>query len=97
MDDLKLYSNSEKERDPLIQTVRLFSADIGMDFGIEKCAILVMKKSRLVKLEEIVLPDSKVIKSLKEGEGYKYLGVLESVWSLVEDIKIKVLVIQESY
>ena len=57
MDDLKLYSKNEKELDSLIQTVRLFSADIGMEFGIEKCAVLVMKKGKLVKSERIVLPD----------------------------------------
>ena len=35
MDDLKLYAKNEKELDLLVQTVRLFSKDIGMDFGIE--------------------------------------------------------------
>ena len=37
MDDLKLYSRSEKGLDSLLQTVRVFSEDIGMEFGIEKC------------------------------------------------------------
>ena len=44
MDDLELYSKSEKALDSLIQTVRIFSEDIGMQFGIDKCAMLVMKK-----------------------------------------------------
>ena len=44
MDDLELYSKSEKALDPLIQTVRIFSKDTGMQFGIDKCAMLVMKK-----------------------------------------------------
>ena len=43
MDDLKLYAMNEKGVDSLIQTVRVFSEDIGMEFGIEKCAVLVMK------------------------------------------------------
>ena len=42
VDDLKLYSRSEKGLDSLVQTVRAFSEDIGMEFGIEKCAILVV-------------------------------------------------------
>ena len=42
MDDLKLYSWSEKRLDSLVQTVRVFSEDIGMEFGIGKCAMLVM-------------------------------------------------------
>ena len=36
MDDLKLYSQSEKGLDSLVQTVRVFSEYIGMDFGIER-------------------------------------------------------------
>ena len=39
MDDLKLYSRSEKGLNSLVQTVRVFSEDIGMEFGIEKCAV----------------------------------------------------------
>ena len=40
MDDLKLYSRSEKGFDSLVQTARVFGVDIGMEFGIEKCAML---------------------------------------------------------
>ena len=39
MDDLKLYSRSENGLDSLVQTVFVFSEDIGMEFGIEKCAM----------------------------------------------------------
>ena len=35
MNDFKLYSRSEKGLDSLVQTVRVFSEDIGMEFGIE--------------------------------------------------------------
>ena len=42
MDDLKMYSRSEKGLDSLVQTVRVFTEDIGMAFGIEKCAMLVI-------------------------------------------------------
>ena len=37
-----------------------------------------MKKRKIVKLDGIQLPNDKVIKSLEEGESYKYLGVLEA-------------------
>ena len=83
MDDLKLYSQSEKGLDSLVQTVRVFSEDIGMEFGIEKCAML-------VKSVGIVLPDGKVIKSLKAGEGYKYLGILEADKFLEEKMKLNI-------
>ena len=41
VDDLKLYSKNS-----LVLTVRIFSEDIGMQFGIDKCAMLVMKKGK---------------------------------------------------
>ena len=46
-----------------------------MEFGTEKCAILVIEKRKIVKSVGIELPDGKVIKSLQEAEIYKYLGI----------------------
>ena len=42
MDDLKLYFKKEKGLESLVQPVRIFSDDIGMEFGIDKCATLVL-------------------------------------------------------
>ena len=44
MDDLKLYGKDKDQLDSLVQTVRIFSSDIGMTFGIEKCAMVEMKR-----------------------------------------------------
>ena len=46
-DDLKLHSRNEKELDSLVQRACVFS-DIGMQFGIKKCAILVMEKGKIL-------------------------------------------------
>ena len=70
MDDLKLYSRSEKGLESLVQTVCVFRKDIGMEFGIEKRPTLVRKKGKTVKSVGIELPDDKVIESLQEGENY---------------------------
>ena len=90
MNDLKLYSQSEKGLDSLVQTVCVFSEDIGMEFGIEKCAMLIMEKGKIVKSVGIELPDHKVIKSLQEGDSYKYLGILEADKFLEEKMKFNV-------
>lgn len=58
MNDLKLFSRSEKELSSLVQTIRVFSKHMGMEFGIEKYAMLVMKKGINVKSVGIQLPDS---------------------------------------
>ena len=61
MDNLKLYSRSEKELDLLVQTVPVFIENIGMEFGIEKCAMLVTEKGKIVKSVGTELSDGKVI------------------------------------
>ena len=46
MDDIKLFAKNEKELETLIHTVKIYSQDIKMEFGIEKCATLVMKRGK---------------------------------------------------
>ena len=77
-----ISSCTQKDLESLIQTVRIYSSDIGMEFGLEKCASLVMKRGKIVESDGITLPDDKMIRNLKEDERYKYLGVQE-----LDDIK----------
>jgi len=49
-----------------------------MQFGIEKCAVLSMYRGNLREIPGIALPDDTSIKGLKEGDNYKYLGVLQA-------------------
>ena len=90
MDDLKLYSQGEKGLDSLIQTVCVFSEDIGIEFGIEKSAMLVMENGKIVKSVGLELPDGKVIKLLQEGESNQYLGILDTDKFLEEKMKLNV-------
>ena len=90
MDDLKLYSKSEKALYSLIHTVKIISEDIGMQFRIDKCVILLTKNRKIVKSGGIQLPNDKIIKSLEEGESCKYLGGLEADEVMVNEMKSKV-------
>ena len=56
MDDLKLSSRNEKELDSLVQTIRIFSKNIGIKFGVEKYAMLVTEKGKIVKSVGTELP-----------------------------------------
>ena len=76
MDDLKLYAKTERELEELMIVVDRYSSDIGMEFGFDKCAMIVIKAVVKVKSEGIVLPTGDVIKEL-DRNGYKYLGVLQ--------------------
>ena len=76
MDDLKLFAKSENEIDTLVNTVHIFSQDIGMEFGVKKCGVVSLKRGKLIKSNGIELPTGEKIKNVDE-DGYKYLGVIE--------------------
>ena len=57
MDDLKLYAKSQNEIESLIHTVRIFSDDIGMEFRLDKCATIKMKRGKLVEMERVTLAE----------------------------------------
>ena len=76
MDDLKLYAANEPMLDSLVQTVRIFSNDIRMEFGLDKCGVLVLKRGRVVRSDGIELPNGEKMTEI-DLEGYKYLGILE--------------------
>ena len=68
MDDLKPYAKSERKLDSLIQTVRIFSDDVGIVFGLYKCALLVLKRGKMVGTERIKLPDRKRVREVSPDE-----------------------------
>ena len=75
MDDIKLFTKHEKELETLIHAVRIYSQDIGMEFGIEKCTMLVMKSGKQNLTDGMELPNQDKIRTLSEA--YKYLSILE--------------------
>ena len=60
-----------------------------MDFGNEKCAMMVMKRGKLDQSEGIRLPDDgRIIRSIGDDvEGYKYLGMLEADDFMHDEVK----------
>ena len=52
-DDLKLFAKNEKELETLIYAVTIHSQDIGMEFGIEKCAVVIMKSGKRLTTDKI--------------------------------------------
>ena len=88
MDDLKLYAKNDQEIDALTNTVRIFSTDINMKFGFQKCAKVTINKGKMVKGDGIPILD-KEIKNLDIEENYKYLGLYESDQLCTREIKVK--------
>ena len=76
-----MYGKSIAELESLLYTVRIFSNDISMEFGLNKCAILAITKGKVTETEGMNLPNNN-IKGLNLDEKYKYLGIFQA-----DDIK----------
>ena len=64
MDDIKLFAKNEKELETLIHAVRIYSQYIGMEFDIEKCAMLVRKSHKRHQTDGMKLPNQDKIRTL---------------------------------
>ena len=78
MDNIKLFTKNEKDLETLIHAVRIYSQDIGMEFGIEKCAMLEMKSGKRHLTDGMELPNQDKIRTVVEKDTYKYLDILEA-------------------
>jgi hypothetical protein len=72
MDDLKLYGKKERVIDSLINIVRIFSDDIGMKFGLEKCTGLVVERGKVKQTDGLQLNIGN-IQDVEASQGYTYL------------------------
>ena len=86
MEDIKLFAKNEKELKTLIQIVKIFIQDIEMEFGIEKCAMLVMKRGKRHMTERIERPNQE--KKSKRSEKRKPINISE-YWKLTPSNKWK--------
>ena len=79
MDDLKLYNSRQEDLKRQIRTVHRFSNDIGMEFGLDKCAKISIIKGKHQPTDDIEIDHNKHIKELDRDEQYKYLGIIETI------------------
>ena len=89
MDDLKLYGKTERELNSLVNTVHIFSEDIGMKFGMDKCNIMIMDRGKMKESCGITLPDGENMKQIEKA-GYKYLGIIQDDQIRHKEMKEKV-------
>ena len=61
-----------------MRALRIYSQDIGIEFSIEKCAMLIMKSSKRHITVGMELSNQEKIRTLREKETYKYLSILEA-------------------
>ena len=61
-----------------MQAFRNIGDDIHIEFGLDKCAKIVLKRGKLVQSQNIVLEFYRVIQELEQGKTHKYLGTEKS-------------------
>ena len=89
MDDLKLFGKSEDQIEKQVQTVLSFNEDLGMEFGLKKYEVVILKKGELVHFDGIHLPNQEITKEVDENL-YNYLGILELDEIKEDQMEIKV-------
>jgi len=67
MDDLKLIAKSEEELQKEMQTVKNFSDDNHMEFGLEKCAEIAVKRGKIVHSQNFVIDINREIQEPEQG------------------------------
>ena len=78
MDDIKLFAKSDIQLERLLHTVYMFSNDVCLTFGLDKCAKSSVVRGKVVSSDDVPLSDTCSIRVLGVGESYKYLGFYES-------------------
>ena len=81
MDYLKLCGKLTVELESLLNIVKMFSRDVSMEFGLDKCATLAITKVIVTETEDLNLPNNNV-KGLNLNEIFKYLSIIQA-----DDIK----------
>jgi hypothetical protein len=76
MDDIKLYASTKTQLDKLIEIVSIFTHDIGMKFGLDKCKTLSIVKGKINNVADT--REEHFFDQLEENEYYEYLGLKQS-------------------
>lgn len=90
MDDLKLYAPNPDKLQGLLELVANFSNSIKMKLGLDKCAVLHVKKGCVQERENSTLLDGTEIHCLKLEETYKYLGLQQALGIKQKEVKDKI-------
>ena len=66
MDDIKLFPKNKKELETLMQAGRIYSQNIGMEYRIKTCSLLIMKSGKRHMTERIELTNQEKLKRFEK-------------------------------
>ena len=82
IDDLKIYAKNDIEMERCKAMIQEFSNDITMEFGLEKCAVIHMKRGEVINS-----PIVASIPILTGEKSYRYLGIVQADKILHDKVK----------
>ena len=81
-DDLKTYHKTPTNYKAIMMETRrmksMFS-DIGLEWGLNKCATVTVSKGKIVSAENLILNENASISVLKDKDHFNFLGKLENL------------------
>ena len=83
MDDLKLFSKNDQDLEGLLNTVKEFSNDIGMEFSLDKCAKASFVRGKLQKTSSINLDIDTAIRNLDPRRPTNILASMKEMESIM--------------
>ena len=86
VDDLKTYHKSQSKATLITNTVKGMFEDIGLSWGLQKCAAVHIKKGKIMPSSELPLTSGDNIPVLGEDDYYKFLGKFENSVQLETEI-----------
>ena len=79
VDDLRLYAAILQQSKLQLDIVTMFSRDIGMAFGEDKCAYVCIERGKKKSLGKSIVMNGVTIRELEERKPYRYLGQDETI------------------
>ena len=90
VDDLKTFATDVNTAKMQLDLITTFTNDIGMEFGADKCAYLLIQNGERSTLGSVLTMNGLELSELKDGDSYKYLGMDEDIAIIGEINKEKV-------
>ena len=86
VDDLKTYHKTPTKEMVETRRIKRMFNDIGLEWGLDKCATITVSKGKIVSAENLILNENACINVLQEKDPCKFLGKLENFAQLDDDV-----------